>query len=208
MGTAGAVKLSLGASVLALAVLSSHASAQPVGLPEGRVEAARFQLEASDGFVADVDAAAGRVYLTLTRTLKHRREIAQYLVDGEVSTRGIKADLGSLGSIDVTFHPTGTTEGLAPPEGCDGYYVKGKTGTFVGTIRFRGEEGYVRINAKRAKGKAAASSRWGCDHTEGSARRQERPLRRSSTQEREEGAEARETDISSPIVRGSCSSAP
>ena len=154
------------------------------------VEAARFQLAASGGFKADVDASGHTVVLTLTRRLKHRLEVAQYTVPGQVTTAAIKAELGSLGSIDVQFRPTGpAVDKLGPPSGCDGYYVPGQRGTFTGVIRFRGEGGYVTLDAGRAHGEVAASTRWSCD---GQARSNPAAGSRAGTTEGEEAAEARE----------------
>jgi hypothetical protein len=184
--------LFLTALTLAISCVGARASAGSVDSSDQRVEAARFQVKASNGFEADVDAGAGRVHLTLIRTLKHKREFVRYVAEAEVSTQGIKAEFGSLGSIDVAFHPAGVAEGLAPPAGCDGYYVKGRSGTFTGAIHFRGEEGYARINAERAKGKVGASSRWDCHRSEETVRRQDQPLRRLSAQVRDEEAQARE----------------
>jgi hypothetical protein len=158
--------LAAGASFIAVALalpLATGGAASP-GSQGPRVEAARFELKASGGFTADVDAAGHRVVLTLTRQLKRRREVAQYTVEGQVSTRRIDAEFGTLGSIAVEFHPTGVAQGMAPPSGCDGYFVQGRTGTFTGTVRFRGEGGYMELDAARARGEAGASTRWNCEN--------------------------------------------
>jgi len=167
------------------------AAGRPVPAAGGEiVEAARFELAASGGFMADVDASGQTVVLTLERRLKHRREVARYTVSGEVTTRAISADFGSLGSIDVEFQPTGPTDDkMAPPSGCDGYFVPGQRGTFTGVIRFRGEGGYVTVDAVRARGEAAASDRWNCA---GQARLDRGAAGRAGTTDREEASEARE----------------
>jgi hypothetical protein len=173
------------ATVAALAILVPAAvvSAEaPKSTPEA-VEAARFKLQASNGFEVEVDAGHGKVRLTFDRLGKHRRDIVQYLVDGEVSAEGITAQFGSLGTIDVRFRQTGTTKGMGPPAGCDGYYVNGRKGVFTGSIRFRGEEGFVRINATRAVGETGISTRWNCERA---------VARRLDDLEREEEERARE----------------
>jgi hypothetical protein len=133
--------------------------------------------------MAEVDAGDGKVYLTFERLDKRRWDIVRYVVDGQVSARGIEAEFGSLGSIDVSFHQTGTVKGLAPPAGCDGYYVNGRKGVFVGSIRFRGEEDFVRIDALRAVGETGSSTRWHCDRA---------ASRQADDREREEEERARE----------------
>jgi len=158
------------------------------------VEAARFKLPASAGFTAAVDASGQTVVLTVERRLKHRLEVVQYTVPGQVTTHEVSAEFGALGSIDVSFQPTGPAEQMAPPAGCDGYYVPGQVGTFSGVIRFRGEGGFVSIDAARARGEAGASDRWSCG---GGGRRPGHPgggVGRSlgSAAKRQEEAEARE----------------
>lgn len=178
------------AASVAVPAAAGRGTAEADGAP---VEAARFQLAASAGFTADVDASGHTVALTVTRRLKHRLEVVRYTVPGQVSTTDVSAEFGSLGSIDVSFQPTGPAEHMAPPAGCDGYYVPGQAGIFSGVIRFRGEGGFVTIDAARARGEAAVSDRWSC----GGQARAERPggaagRSRGSSAEGEEEAEARE----------------
>jgi hypothetical protein len=45
---------------------------------------------------------------------------------------------------------------------CNGYPVPGERGVFSGTVRFRGEGGYVELDAARALGKTARFSHWNC----------------------------------------------
>jgi hypothetical protein len=99
------------------------------------------------------------VYVVAAR--KGRR--ATYLAPGVVTDTKIEADLGSLGEIDVTFRPSGK-KGVAHPECAPKRRAIYKKGTYVGTIEFRGEEGYTRVSANRARFFHAFAS-LGCPYT-------------------------------------------
>lgn len=63
----------------------------------------------------------------------------------------IKASLGKLGRIDMRFVASSDKE-EAPPEFCTGGKTRTEEGHWVGRIVFRGEQGYTRIDARRAPG--------------------------------------------------------
>ncbi len=94
-------------------------------------------LRASHGYKASVMAFRGSVGLTVARKRNGREYRAQYSVKGTVTEEGLEARFGDLGSISMKFVP------LRPG---------GSRGTFEGTIQFRGEGGYVELQASRAKG--------------------------------------------------------
>jgi hypothetical protein len=123
---------------------------------------ARFELRGSDGYRASVEASGPRLRLTLERRAKPVYALVRYSASGKTSADAVSAKLGHLGRISVRFTPTGTARRVWPPHECDGPAVPGRVGTFSGTIRFRGEDGYVELNAERAAGRAATSSRWSC----------------------------------------------
>lgn len=73
-----------------------------------------------------------------------------YLAPGVVTDKKVEADLGALGEIDVTFRSSGRT-GVVNPSCAPKREVRYEKGTYVGTIDFRGEEGYTRVNTDRAR---------------------------------------------------------
>jgi hypothetical protein len=79
--------------------------------------------------------------------------VTAYVTRGTVTPTRIEGSFGSLGDVAVRFHPSGRTI-REDPKGCRGnsaYRVR--HGTFVGHIRFTGENGYVSVRAHRARGR-------------------------------------------------------
>ena len=119
---------------------------------------ARFEVKGHDGYSAFVEGAGDKVKLSIF----HGGSLARYTVRGTTSTRRVKARFGHLGRISVRFEPTGTVKRMWPAMNCNGYPVPGERGVFSGTVRFRGEGGYVELDAARALGKTARFSHWNC----------------------------------------------
>jgi hypothetical protein len=134
-----------------------------------------FDLAGNNGLDAHVEAFAGEV----TLEIDNRHSAATYQVDGESTEAGLKAQLGKLGLIDVTFEPTKTLETNKPPKGCKGEPWTEREGFYLGTIRFNGEREYVRIEATRARGTMFVSPNWQCRDGKGPIRLESAP--RSST---------------------------
>jgi hypothetical protein len=84
------------------------------------------------------------------------------LVDGRM-----QFDLGKLGRIDVRFEPDGSVERLRPPKSCKGREQVVRGGTFVGSVRFRGENGYTQLSSHRAHGAMAEPRFWKCPDAPG-----------------------------------------
>jgi hypothetical protein len=75
---------------------------------------------------------------------------AIYSASGTVSETSIQANLGPLGEIAVTFHPSGQARKVRPR--CGGKPVSFDSGYYEGTIAFHGEEGYTSVDATKASG--------------------------------------------------------
>jgi hypothetical protein len=87
----------------------------------------------------------GQVLLLVGR----KRRGVTYLAPAQVTDTTVKANLGAIGRIDVTFQPNGE-QGVTAPV-CDrSQRVSYDKGDYVGTIDFRGEEGYTRVQANSA----------------------------------------------------------
>lgn len=124
--------------VLTASLASAPATARPIP------PVVLFDLKASDGYTASLGAIDGKVRLVFTKRRNGVQEEVEYLVRGTVTRRGLRARFGSLGRISVKFTPA---------------RGKGNRGVFKGTIRFRGEGGYVELDARRAKGALIGGSR-------------------------------------------------
>jgi hypothetical protein len=108
-----------------------------------------FQLRASNGYRITAWAGSEKEFRhgKVVLLVQGKRNSVFYLAPARVTDTTIQADLGALGTIDLVFQPSGE-EGRAAPV-CDRsqrlHYGKGD---YVGTVDFRGEEGYTRAHAK------------------------------------------------------------
>ncbi len=105
---------------------------------------------------------------------------AVYSAPGEVNAEGISVNFGSLGEFVVAYRPFRTLETHGPNRHCEGEPATTTEGYFRGTMRFRGEGDYVRIEASRVKGTLVLQPEWSCDY--GRARAS-RTLARTANQE-------------------------
>ena len=84
---------------------------------------------------------------------------------GSTSSGVIQANFASFGEISVRFVPSGRvqTKIVKLPPGCDGpKKIVRHEGTFVGTIRFVGENGYTSIDTGEAPGSIGTPSGFLC----------------------------------------------
>jgi hypothetical protein len=142
---------------LAIGLLTAvPAAAKPASDPaHPRVKIA---LAADHGLSARIVNNGHRVHLRISG----HRQYAEYAVDGAVSATAVEARFGDRGEIAVEFSPTRTLETTKPPRGCVGEPWTTKAGFFSGTIRFRGERGFVKIEARRTKGTVEVTPSWAC----------------------------------------------
>jgi hypothetical protein len=68
----------------------------------------------------------------------------------EVTETSITADLGSLGSVDVQFVPTGQSR--VERSSCDPQPIEIDSGFYEGRIELEGEEGFTKVDAVGASG--------------------------------------------------------
>jgi hypothetical protein len=116
----------------------------------------RFHFTASDGYKITVGGYDATAALTAAKPdpSHGRRAWSSYVVRGKVSPTAIHAGFGALGRVDMRFHQSGSiTHGKRHRHciGADRYTIR--PGVFVGSVRFRGEDGYVSAKVHRVKGK-------------------------------------------------------
>ena len=121
----------------------------------------KVPLRANHGLTAKLEADDDEIQLTVR---KGRRQEAVYSAPGEVSAEGISVDFGSLGEFVVTYQPFRTLETHGPNRHCEGEPATTTEGYFRGTMRFRGEGDYMRIEASRVKGTLVLHPEWSCDY--------------------------------------------
>jgi hypothetical protein len=116
---------------------------------------AEFTLPATDGYRVTVSGEPGSGSAPVEIDVSGHGGAATYDVPGKVTATAIRADFGRLGRIAVRFRPSGAERHVRLPKGCLGErppVVGSRLGSFIGTIRFRGEGGYTELSARRAEG--------------------------------------------------------
>jgi hypothetical protein len=126
--------------------------------------------------------------------VQKKRQQTAYFAPGEVSAEGITVKFGSFGEFDADYQPFRTLESHGPNRHCEGEPRTTSEGFFRGTMRFRGEDGYVRVEAERAKGTLVREPRWDCDYYRAAASKAARD-RGEDDDEATLGARSRRTGI-------------
>lgn len=112
-----------------------------------------FALKTRDGYEVEVFGLgeAGTAFVSITRN--GGKSSTGYAARGTVSSSRLAASFGKFGNVAMRFQPAASRPWNKPDRVCQGSgrFVN-RTGTFVGSFRFRGEGGYVSVAVKRAKG--------------------------------------------------------
>lgn len=125
-------------------------------------------LQTDNGFMAKLEADDDQIELEIN---DKRGQEATYFAEGEVTREGISVKFGPFGEFDVDYEPFRTLKSQEPNRRCTGEPRTTTEGFFRGTIRFRGERGYVRIEAARVKGTLVLVPPWDCDYRRAGASR-------------------------------------
>jgi len=118
----------------------------------------QFSLPASGGYTLHVKTEGNQTVVSASRG--GSRLSSTYYVSESAGPGAIDADLGSLGSIDVHFEPSGADKRIELCHG--GRHIVHRLGVFTGTISFRGESGYTAAEAAQAPGSVGPSARGLC----------------------------------------------
>lgn len=134
-------------AAVALALLLP-ATAQANG---SRTPTYRFSTRA-EGYRIVVSARASTLFLGVIRNERSHRSGAATWYIARADTRGgkVTSKIGKLGIVSMTFRPSGPER--LYQHGCYSRLTRARPGSFVGTLRFRGEGGYVTLNARRLRG--------------------------------------------------------
>jgi hypothetical protein len=139
------------AVLMALLVALLPVPSEAAALPRFEGFATEFKLEGSNGYEIWVSAYAprhnGKGWISLAIAGKHAAAFyrAPALVIGEAArdttATAVKADLGSLGRVDLMLERSGLEEPFRWP--CGGPKESYEPGTYRGIFEFKGEEGYT-----------------------------------------------------------------
>ena len=100
----------------------------------------RLTAQGSNGYSLQLSTFENRLYHRISLTAENEeRQYVRYSVHGEPRNGKIHAIFPGVGKINVLMHPTRLNE-RPPPKGCKLPKAVIQYGTFVGTIKLRGEE--------------------------------------------------------------------
>jgi hypothetical protein len=156
-------RLSIGVAgigvLVALLALPGAAIAKGGSFVTGPSRTVELRLRGSNGYSISVSGDRE----TVTLTAESKGSSASYTTKGFASATRIKARLGRLGRVSMRFHSHGGPKRTPPPKGiCRGVAETVESGTWVGQIQFRGEQGYTAAHATRAKGAITNSPKQTC----------------------------------------------
>lgn len=136
---------------LALAIL--HAT----GATAAADTEVKMSLPGSHGYRIEIESFSRSVFgrfveLKATKKVGSGAVYATYTVHGRATADRVDANFGNVGHLSLKFKPAPRQpDGRPPSRVCRGRAVHLR-GQFVGTIRFRGEQGFSSASATRAKG--------------------------------------------------------
>lgn len=112
---------------------------------------ASLQVKGSKGYSIFVFGSSSSGDVSLSASGKNGSS-ASYTAKGKTTSKSIRVKFKGLGKVNVRFNPKGKAETIKPPKGCTGPSTVSQAGKWIGTIRFKGENGYTRVSKKAAKG--------------------------------------------------------
>lgn len=109
-----------------------------------------FHLKTRDGYTLEVIGDGNHVLLEVTRP--HVEAVTVYVARGTVTRNRIVATFGTLGRVAMRFRPGARAVG----HDCrHGHRVQTRSGVFAGRMLFAGENEYLSVDARRAKGRVS-----------------------------------------------------
>jgi hypothetical protein len=112
-----------------------------------------FVAETSNGYKVGVSTSGSAVMLEVWRGEQGRRTSTAYVARGVSAPERLQATFGKFGRVSMRFHESRNRTWFGKRRSCRGSsrFVR-RQGTFAGSLRFRGEGGYVSVRLHRAKG--------------------------------------------------------
>ena len=124
----------------------------------------------ADGYEITVTGFRQTVALSVARRRpsQHSGATTTYISRGKLGAGSIEAGFGALGHVSMRFPPSGKVAYGKRQRECAGPdRTTTRFGRFVGSLRFRGEGGYVSTRVDRAKGAVRSPASPRCSSSEG-----------------------------------------
>jgi hypothetical protein len=143
------------AAALAVTLLAVASLALPGAAQARQTPAMQLSFRAAGGYKVTVTGFEQTVGLSVAhrRPAQHSGAATNYIARGRLGPDTIEARFGDLGQLSMRFQPSGKVVHGKPEQECAGPdRTVTRFGRFVGSLRFRGEDGYVSVDVHRAKG--------------------------------------------------------
>jgi hypothetical protein len=122
-------------------------------VPPEREFRSGFVVEAGHGYKLGVSTFGTAIILEVIHGGRKTRSETAYVARGVAKPERLQATFGKFGKISMRFRESRNRTWVGKRRTCHGsqQFVK-RRGVFVGSLRFRGEDGYVSAQVHRAKG--------------------------------------------------------
>lgn len=107
----------------------------------------------ADGYRLGVSTFGSAVFVEVWRGKRGKRVATSYMARGVARPERLQATFGNFGKVKMRFRPSRHRTWVGQRRTCRGAnrFIK-RHGIFRGSLRFRGEGGYVNVHIHRAKG--------------------------------------------------------
>jgi hypothetical protein len=130
-------------------------------IPPAKTFRSGFRIEARGGYEVEVMTSGSGVFLLVSKGRFDKRLVGTaYLARGISAPERLQATFGKFGKVSMRFRESRNKTWVGKRRNCRGdqRFVK-RRGVFVGNLRFKGEGGYISLNAHRAKGSVVTVAR-------------------------------------------------
>jgi len=162
------------AFALAIALVATLAASSPSADARGK-ERLEFQLRASNGYQVRLQASDSTAVVVVNRGMpKGDLGFAEsaYVVRARTSANRLRATFGDRGRVSMRFRPSGRARYAPSRRPCRRADRRvTRFGTFVGSFRFTGENGYTKVRVQRVSGRVVSPAAPRCRRPVGRRRR-------------------------------------
>jgi hypothetical protein len=130
-------------------------------IPPAKTFRSGLRLEARGGYDVEVMTTGSGIFLLVDKGRFDKRFVGTaYLARGAASPERLQATFGRFGKVSMRFRESRNKTWVGKRRNCRGAqrFVK-RRGVFVGTLRFKGEGGYISLDVSRAKGSVVTVAR-------------------------------------------------
>jgi hypothetical protein len=130
-------------------------------IPPAKTFRSGFRFETRGGYDVEVMTSGNGIFLVVDKGRFDKRFVGTaYLARGVAMPERLQATFGRFGEVSMRFRESRNKTWIGKRRNCRGAqrFVK-RRGVFIGKLRFKGEDGYISLNVRRAKGSVVTVAR-------------------------------------------------